>query len=62
MRTTTYEISAKLAPKFAAALVDQSRWFECTPLPDDVFEFKFKEEAARGINALLGLIIRNEEN
>jgi hypothetical protein len=33
------------AAEHAVRLVYRSQWFECTPLPDDEYEFVVKDEA-----------------
>ena len=47
VRTVT---STHKAKKVAAFLVLRSAWFECTPLPDDWFEFQTKVESADALH------------
>lgn len=44
-----------LARGVAALLVDCSVWFEVTPLPDDEWEFKVKDDAALALQHTIDL-------
>lgn len=45
----TVRISEKSAIQFASMMIQASKWFECTPLPYDCWEFVTKKEPAEGI-------------
>jgi hypothetical protein len=62
-RTKFMEVSGTETAKLVAAeLVRRSMWFACEPMPDDVFEFRVKEEALVFLKQAITLLPAGPQN